>query len=426
MEAAKAVRIGRALAEADLIIIGTSNGFDMAEGFNLFCADAHFRETYGDLAQTDGIGSGMSSAAGFNHYNRAGMARAGMGDWQQAFGFKSLFDGFYHLYPSLEQQWAYYARYIDFMLREPASRPYLDLRSLIDHKDYFILSTNVDTQVEKTFPAERICNYQGSFAHLQCKQPCCDELFDASPYVERMLAGMAGFEVRSEDVPRCPHCGWQLAPWVRGDTFLQGAAWRESLGRYERFARERGYGRVLLLELGVGEMTPGIITLPFWSMAAKLPDAHLLSVSISGGSAPLQLGSKAEAIQADLGALLSAARVGDESSAIYRDVFHAWALKKKASEPERYSRDFVGGFALWRCRNSIGRYSAAPKCEFRSQFPLFQHECCRYVPCHAAEGLIHAQFGRIRPLIRDSGNDSIDSRNRRSLLQSLPGFRRGS
>lgn len=93
------------------------------------------------------------------------------------------------------------------MLREPASQPYLDLRSLIGHKDYFILSTNVDTQVEKAFPAERVCNYQGSFAHLQCKQPCCDELFDAGPYVKRMLAGMAGFEVRGEDVPRCPQCG---------------------------------------------------------------------------------------------------------------------------------------------------------------------------------------------------------------------------
>lgn len=90
-----------------------------------------------------GIGSGMSSAAGFNHYNHAGMARAGMDDWQRAFGFKSLFDGFYHLYPSLEQQWAYYARYIDFMLREPASQPYLDLRPLIGHKDYFILSTKL-------------------------------------------------------------------------------------------------------------------------------------------------------------------------------------------------------------------------------------------------------------------------------------------
>lgn len=124
--------------------------------------------------------------------------------------------------------------------------------------------------------------------------------------------GSAGFEVRSEDVPRCPYCGWQLVPWVRDDTFLQGAAWREGLGRYERFVRERGDGRVLLLELGVGEMTPGIITLPFWSMTVKLPDAHLLSVNISGDSAPLQLGNKAEAIQADLGALLSAARAGDE------------------------------------------------------------------------------------------------------------------
>ncbi len=127
-----------------------------------------------------------------------------------------------------------------------------------------------------------------------------------------MLAGMAGFEIRSEDIPRCPHCGWQLTPWVRDDTFLQGEVWRENLERYERFARERSSGRVLLLELGVGEMTLGIITLPFWSMTAKLPDAHLLGVNISNGSAPLQLGSKAEAIQADLGALLSAAQQRDE------------------------------------------------------------------------------------------------------------------
>lgn len=127
-----------------------------------------------------------------------------------------------------------------------------------------------------------------------------------------MLAGMTAFEVRSENIPRCPRCAWQLAPWVRDDTFLQGEAWRESLGRYERFMHERSNGRVLLLELGVGEMTPGIITLPFWSMTAKPPDAHLLSVNITGDSAPLQLGSKAEAIRADLGALLSAARADDE------------------------------------------------------------------------------------------------------------------
>ena len=56
MEAVKAVRIGTALSEADLVIIGASNGLDMAEGLNLFCADAHFQEAYGDLALADGIG----------------------------------------------------------------------------------------------------------------------------------------------------------------------------------------------------------------------------------------------------------------------------------------------------------------------------------------------------------------------------------
>lgn len=56
METAKAARIGQALAEADLIIIGASNGLDMAEGLNIFSADAHFREAYGDLAQADGVG----------------------------------------------------------------------------------------------------------------------------------------------------------------------------------------------------------------------------------------------------------------------------------------------------------------------------------------------------------------------------------
>ena len=44
-----------------------------------------------------------------------------------------------------------------------------------------------------------------------------------------------------------------------------------------------------------------------------------------------------------------------------------------------YSRYFAGGFALRRCRNSIRRYSAAPKCEFRSQFPL--------LPLYTANGL---------------------------------------
>ena len=60
-------------------------------------------------------------------------------------------------------------------------------------------------------------------------------------------------------------------PRACDDTFLQGAAWREGLGRYKRFVRERGGGRVLLLELGMGKMTPGIITLSLGNKRMPAP-----------------------------------------------------------------------------------------------------------------------------------------------------------
>ena len=64
-----------------------------------------------------------------------------------------------------------------------------------------------------------------------------------------------------------------LAPWVRDDTFLEGRAWKAQVDRYHAFLRrwllEETDKSVLLLELGVGEMTPSVIKLPFWELAAR-------------------------------------------------------------------------------------------------------------------------------------------------------------
>ena len=56
-----------------------------------------------------------------------------------------------------------------------------------------------------------------------------------------------------------------------------------------------------------------------------------------------------------------------------------WANAVDRGSGGRYSRYFADGFALRRCRNSIRQYSAAPKCEFRSHFPL--------LPLYSANGL---------------------------------------
>ena len=130
METAKAVRIGRALAEADLIVIGASNGFDMAEGLNLFCADAHFQETYGDLAQTDGIGcilQGLSSPDA-----------------------------------NVRCRWAERFRQKEYLEYEPS--PLMNtLRCLTEHADTFVITCNIDGHfVRAGFNENRVLETEGS------------------------------------------------------------------------------------------------------------------------------------------------------------------------------------------------------------------------------------------------------------------------
>ena len=130
MEAVKAVRIGRALAEADLIIIGTSNGFDMAEGFNLFCADAHFQETYGDLAQTDGIGCILQGLASPD--------------------------------ANVRRRWAERFHQKEYLEYEPS--PLMNgLRHLTEHADTFVITCNINGHFARAgFNENRVLETEGS------------------------------------------------------------------------------------------------------------------------------------------------------------------------------------------------------------------------------------------------------------------------
>lgn len=130
MELVKAARIGQVLAEADLIVIGASNGLDMAEGLNIFRADAHFREAYGDLAQTDGIGCILQGLASPD----ANVRRR----WAERFYRKE----------NLEY--------------EPS--PLMNgLRHLTEHADTFVITCNVDGRFARAgFNENRVLETEGS------------------------------------------------------------------------------------------------------------------------------------------------------------------------------------------------------------------------------------------------------------------------
>lgn len=54
-----------------------------------------------------GAGSGLSSAAGYNHYHHNTVFQKNFHDFEEAYGIQSLFQGFYYIYSKPEQQWKF-------------------------------------------------------------------------------------------------------------------------------------------------------------------------------------------------------------------------------------------------------------------------------------------------------------------------------
>ena len=257
-----------------------------------------------------GIGSGMSSACGYDCYHPTPVLKDGaLASFGKAHGFATLMDGFYHLYASNEERWGYLAAYIDWMESVPVGEPYRQLRGMLEGREYFVLTTNIDGQVRRSFPEERVWLFQGDCGWLQCSQPCCDELWESGPFVRLMLDAMGegGTCPPAETLPRCPRCGWLMTPWMRDNGFLEGASWREGKRRYEAFVSRalEGAERVLFLELGVGGMTPSVIEIPFWRMVRANPNAFYLRINLGKVSEPQQLDGRSLTIGGDIARVLA-------------------------------------------------------------------------------------------------------------------------
>jgi NAD-dependent SIR2 family protein deacetylase len=229
-----------------------------------------------------GAGSGLSSACGYSHYNTVPFFTDSMQPFIEKYGFKSLFQGLTYLYSTQEEQWAYLAHYVKLMYDTPAGKPYKDLYQLLKDKPYFILTTNVDMQLDKVFPSDRICHFQGDMRYRQCQQPCHDKVYPNDDLVAQ-LDGLDDPTVLPSDmVPRCPECGRVMALWVRDDCFSEGTHWQQQVDRYRNFLIQHRDHRIVFLELGVGDMTPNIIKLPFWKMTEDLPHARYVVINTKG------------------------------------------------------------------------------------------------------------------------------------------------
>lgn len=178
-------------------------------------------------------------------------------------------------------------------------------------REYFVLTTNVDHQFQRAGidHDDRLFYTQGDFGLLQCSKPCHKATYDNEGLIRHMVAEQSDLRVPSELVPHCPRYGAPMSLNLRcDDTFVEDEGWHAAAKRYDDFLREHRHDRIVLLEVGVGGNTPGIIKYPFWRMAAQ--NRHATYVQLNKGEvlAPSQLERQSVILDCDAAKVLSSVR----------------------------------------------------------------------------------------------------------------------
>ncbi len=248
-----------------------------------------------------GAGAGLSTAAGFT-YSGERFEKL-FPDFIARYHFRDMYSAGFFPYKTPEEQWAFWSRYIWHNRYVPAPKDtYEMLRGLVQDKDYFVLTTNVDHQFQKAgFDKQRLFYTQGDYGLWQCSRPCHQKTYDNYETVKLMVEQQQNMRVPSQLVPHCPVCGKPMTMNLRSDdTFVEDDGWREAANRYTEFMGQHGRGKVLYLELGVGGNTPVIIKYPFWNFTNKNPKATYACLNLGEAFAHPAIEKRSILIDADI------------------------------------------------------------------------------------------------------------------------------
>jgi len=228
-----------------------------------------------------GAGSGLSTAAGFTYSGKK--FQDYFSDFIDVYGFHDMYSAGFYPYASLEEYWAYWSRHIYYnRYDQPAGEPYLELLELVKDKEYFVITTNVDHRFQVAdFDKERLYYTQGDYGLFQCSKACHQKTYDNEKEIRQMIKLQKNMRIPSELIPHCPVCGAPMTTNLRiDDTFVQDQGWHQAKKNYENFLTQYRNKKVLYLDLGVGNNTPGIIKYPFWRMTYENNKSNYVSINL--------------------------------------------------------------------------------------------------------------------------------------------------
>ena len=269
-----------------------------------------------------GAGSGLSTAAGLTYSGER--FHKYFFDFAKKYPIQDIYSGGFFPFESPEEFWAWWSRHIYFNRYVDApSDVYGNLKKIVEGKDYFVLTTNVDHQFQRAgFEKERLFYTQGDYGLFQSSRPTLAKTYDNQEIVEKMLEAQgfvrdnAGIfqlpegkklkmSIPTELIPICPDDGLPMAMNLRADeNFVEDAGWKMAAKHYQDFLHSHRGKHALYWELGVGMNTPVIIKFPFWRYTEENPNAYYACLNLGEAGCSREISDRSICLNADIGQVL--------------------------------------------------------------------------------------------------------------------------
>lgn len=260
------------------------------------------------LMRADGVllasGAGLSAATGVDYSNPQWFAKHFAPMLQ--YGIKTCGEilGGMGLPPRL--QWGYLSHQLQLVRFSPVNHPVYRLQyEKLKDRSYFVMTSNVDGLYERHgFDSGRIYTPQGDYARLQCTGPCTEQTWPTKEYLDRIRAATDPDTYQLKDdslLPTCPNCGRPLFMNVRAGRWFLEAPYQDQVKRLQQWLRDLEECSLLIIEIGAGFNTPGVIRWPMERLAALRPDTKFIRVNLKDCQVPGNIGDRSLAFACDAG-----------------------------------------------------------------------------------------------------------------------------
>ncbi len=273
-----------------------------------------------------GAGAGLSTSAGFT-YSKERFERYFF-DFAKTYGIKDMYSGGFYPFPDSETKWAWWARHIYFnRYIDPPIPVYRNLLSILENKNYFVITTNVDHQFQRAgFDKNRLFYTQGDYGLFQSVNSNIKNTYDNEKWVMRAMEDQGfikdengifkvpedrkiSMRISKSLIPKCPDDNSDVTMNLRiDDSFVEDEGWHQASENYQEFLRINKDKRILFLELGVGANTPIIIKYPFWQMTRDNKKAIYACINYGEAFCPKEIEDKSICIDGDIGNILGKIR----------------------------------------------------------------------------------------------------------------------